>query len=720
MISSSDAYRAAIVADARRTHLRAVVDITDPDIVYGTINTSPAAAWAKPEELIDRETSIPVRYATLEPNRWLLGGFRFLDDNYSAAAETGYVSAALSGRDGVFSPPQFAEITFSNVDLLQACTLFFSDIGEDGFPVDFTVNIYAAGAVAYSRSFEGNEERNLTLTGFDVYSPGAIRVTVSRWSLPGRRMRVAEIVAGLYEVWSGNEISYFSLTQQGDISAVSLPYGTCRLRMDNADRRFEPRAKNSLFKSIEERQGVAVSIGVSAEGGIEYKPLGVYYQYSDGWRTSNNDITIQWSLVDIIGLLASREYIPPATLPTTLEGWIASLAAQLGANFANRYTVDPDYADVSVTALSRAEVTGKKCGDLLRFSCMAAGVWPRADAETGYLAAEPLWDQGNRLTIDNLSSYPIMKANKQIASVIFTIHDGAGTQYVVSGFSPSSPTTVSVDNPFIHTTEQAYNAARRMLEVYGGNELETTGRGDMSSEIGDVDTVELDEYSAMSARRIFQTFSFSDGVLKDCKSTLLQADGKLEYEDRVLLTGSGVWTVPEGVTSIKLVIGGGGDGGGNGTDGSFNSAGQNGANGSGGRIWHTVLVVSAGQEYAFSCGKGGGIGRAGTDTVFGSWSSAAGHSYQAYTDIDSADVYGRYGASNPRRNSGDGGRGGYGGNKGAYHEETHEWNSYNSDGEWTGGGTDTVRIVDVEPGKGGSGVPGADGFVLIYMDKERE
>ena len=178
---------------------------------------------------------------------------------------------------------------------------------------------------------------------------------------------------------------------------------------------------------------------------MEYKKIGVYYQYGDGWKTSNNDMSIDWALVDIVGLVAERTYLPPTTLPTTLEGWISSVAAQLGDNFKSRYHVDPDYAQKPVKAKDKLAVTGKKCGDILRWACMVTGTFPRADAETGYLTAEPLWNQGNKTLLTALADYPTMKANKSVASLIFTLADG--TQYVVSGNSTSSEKTINIENP---------------------------------------------------------------------------------------------------------------------------------------------------------------------------------------------------------------------------------------------------------------------------------
>lgn len=69
-----------------------------------------------------------------------------------------------------------------------------------------------------------------------------------------------------------------------------------------------------------------------ASGAYERVRMGTFYQAGDGYKTSTNDPYISWSLVDIVGLVCNRTYLPPDTMPTTLEGWIASVVAQLGEN----------------------------------------------------------------------------------------------------------------------------------------------------------------------------------------------------------------------------------------------------------------------------------------------------------------------------------------------------------------------------------------------------
>lgn len=735
MIESSAEYKAAVTADARRTLLKAVIDIIDPDISFGTASGSEEAAFSKPEQLVNKVMNTDGDYQTLEHNRWLLNGVGGFVPAVASEleGEVGYVSEALSGAGGEFSSPVWVQIAFENVSILQAFSVRFPDNERDGVGADFTVEVLSGGTAFYTEEVRGNRKSQVSFEGFTVNYPDAIKITISRWSLPGRRVRVPEIIPGIYEEWNSDILAAFDVVQQSDISNVSLRYGTATLRMDNQSRRFEPRSKVGVFRSIEERQGIDLQIGVKLpDGSTEYKRAGIYYQHSGGWKTGDNGITMTWRLVDIIGLVANREFIVPATLPTTLEGWISAIVAQLGENFTDRYHVDPNYSAVAVTANSAAEVAGKKCGDILRFACMASGTWPRADSENGKLTAEPLWKEGNKLDLDNMNVYPIMKANEDVAAIVFKLHDGNDTQLVVTGTSSAADRTMSIDNPFIHTEAQALAVAKTILAAYGGNQIETTGRGDPTSEIGDVDTVWLDESSATTGRRIYQTFNIKNGVLMGCKSTLLQADGAFLYEDYELIRESGTWTVPEGVTELRVIIGSGGSGGTDGTAGSFESEGQPGTPGAGGPVWYGTISVNAGQSFEVTIGEGGAAGQAGTPSTFGLHTSANGRVYtNGFTDVVTGSSFGRTGVARPAPNTSDGGAGGAGGYKGVQHEGIvdivmvphPDYPEFDGGNYWPDGTPVEFEnvygwITDVYPGPGGEGVAGASGFVAVYWDKE--
>lgn len=738
MLSMTDGYKAAIVGDVRQMFVKAVLDIIDPDIAYEVSSGSGEAPWSKSGQLYTKEKKLASNYVTLEANRWLLDGtFRLIPSNPAAlTGQIGYVGNVISGKDGSFPEEVYAEIKFANVSILQACSICFSDVAIDGIGVDFRVAILSGETEVFSRNYTGNTKVQVGLDQFTVYDPTAIRVYVTKWSLPNRYMRMAQIIPGVYEEWTETTLASLDIQMRGNFSCLSIPYGTCVLRMDNLDRRFEPRNKTGVFQSIEERQGIPISIGVRLpDDTVEWKQVGVFYQFDGGWRTSDNAMTMQWELVDIVGLLSNREFVPDGALPTTLSGWMAALVAQLGGNFAEKWSVDPVYADAALTVSSIDDVRGKKCGDILRWACMASGTWPRADAKTGNLTAEPFWSEGNKYDLDNMTAYPTMKANAELAVLTFKLHDSAGTVYNISGNATSAAQTLTVNNPFIHTKEQALTAARQILSQYGGLQLELTGRGDPSSEIGDVDTVWLDESSATTGRRMMQQFGFRNGVMRDCRSVLLQADGSFLFENSVVLTGSGEWTPPAGVTQLRVIIGQAGQGSTAGADGAsykYESGwdptppyqAENGMPGAPGKVWHGTIMVNEGVPISYSVGKGsnaasyGETVQEGEESFFGVYSSANGHVYEnGYTDIASGSSYGRANVVFPLDGTGDGAKAGSGGSN-----EVFRLSGYSTITDENGNvvGSEPVWAKVSSRSNGTPGAKGADGFIVVYWDKEAE
>lgn len=145
------------------------------------------------------------------------------------------------------------------------------------------------------------------------------------------------------------------------------------------------------------------------------------------------------------------------------------------------------------------------------------------------------------------------------------------------------------------------------------------------------------------------------------------------FSHSVRLTGSGSWTVPDGVDAIQVVLIGGGSGGSSGLRGENGESrktgdfgqlawgGEKGRSGIGGKI-RIVTINNPDKVYNYSCGNGGAGGLAcssqttrnegkpGKDTLFGSYSSAYGESNdQGYADKITRQIYGgRFGKTKDR------------------------------------------------------------------------
>lgn len=245
--------------------------------------------------------------------------------------------------------------------------------------------------------------------------------------------------------------------------------------------------------------------------------------------------------------------------------------------------------------------------------------------------------------------------------------------------------TVSVSNAtlvtYINSTSvmnklKAYyaNAVYKIKNAIIGNGRKTGRKFELLTPFS-----EEDEAYLMSAK-----ITGSSTTKYDCEfiSGFTPVQAGNTYNNFVVLTGSGTWTKPSGVTRIFVVLVGGGQGGSSGLAGEDGKrlerfvtvgvakGGAYGANGSGGKV-KEVSIESASASYEYSCGTGGAggaictdketpnDGSLGGDTTFGSYSSASGETTtDGYTNILTGDVLAR---SMPVWNSesGKGGNGGY-------------------------------------------------------------
>lgn len=745
MIDRSSAYDQAITARRRRITVRATFDLRDPDAVVSGAASSAQSPYSQIAQVYDEITDqTDYKLGTLEQDRIQLDGSWALppdDPDEVKAEQLGWWGGVLSGADGTFASPQpYIELNFTGMSILQAFTLWFSQNSYDGVPESFRVDVYSAATLAFSRIVEGNADHQVLIEQFTVHDPTRIRITMLKWSRPYTYPRLTDLFFGLFEQWSGRDICSVDVLTESTFTGLSLPYSTCDLEAYNKGHRFDPYAPNSLFLSIEERQAIPIDWGIYLpDGSIEWVPGGWYYQQSGGWEIK--DLTVKWSLVDIIGMLVDRNYSPPDTLPTTLGGWIASIVACLGVNLAGRYIVDDEVKDLALTAKAE-DVTDKFCGDVLRYACMATAAWAHQDFETGFLRVSKRgYDTGANITGSNMPSWPKMQANEEIADITFKLDDNQEVTF--PGTNTASDKSLTVDNPFVHTADDARRVVSNVMSQYGGRKFTVRSRGNPASETGDIDTVATAFGTTISARRYKHQLKLVDGVMRNLPSYLIQTDTDKSYDHTVILTGAGTWTAPIGVRELYVQLVGGGDGGDGGEGGKyrtrlgFDQSYNNGGNaGLGGKVYIISLSINSGQSFSYRCGaagKGGtagtasekttgtptnkpaGKGTSGTATTFGAYTSASGKSYPVgIVDIETGAVYAANGVD--------------GVGQGGYHKPTIN-RGYGYGGDGGDGGTDAYYDLRDDEGQftgpvyygdATDGFPGQDGMpgcvIIQYND----
>ena len=613
MLTTSQSYKDAINAPTRKVVPKAIIDLTDPDLTVTSVSGDYDASVSLTGQLVDRDAGYSGGiYATGELNRWLLdGSFSiFPDTPLAREGEQGVIGDALSDND--YDNGTTLVVDIGGVDTLQVVTVAATGLAVDGYPTELTLNIYSYGTLLYSDTQELSGSFFL-FEGFTVIQPTELELVVNKWSLPHRRYRFVEFLAGFVETWGGETIHSMDVIQKSDFSNLTMPYASASLVIDNTSKRFDPANKQGVFQSVVARQPVPLFYGVQTGDTYSYVPVGVFYQQNLGWQLTNDGLTIQWNLIDIIGLLVDRKFELIGVQPTKLSGWIKAIVDQLGTTFDGHYTIDGTLGDTSLICDASA-LEDISCGDLLRFVCQASNSYAVSDPETGYLHIRELNNETqDYITMRMQNSVAGSQANTDIA---FLTYDLNGVQYSIAGTAEISDQTVNVQNPFITTQMDAITSAQMVLQQYGGDVLDLRVRGDMSREIGDMVSVEVLKDVNVAARIQEQHLSIKDGVMTNLPLRCLQANGGQLYSDVWVINESGTYTMPSGVTEISLVLIGGGDGG-DGGDGatlyyfSDKDAGESGKGGLGGKVYSTPLTINDGQTFTVSIGQGGTGGKGG-------------------------------------------------------------------------------------------------------------
>ena len=233
--------------------------------------------------------------------------------------------------------------------------------------------------------------------------------------------------------------------------------------------------------------------------------------------------------------------------------------------------------------------------------------------------------------------------------------------------------------------------AKRLADYYKCRETITNGIVSGQEKPGHVVSVYHPYDKKMVSACIVSLDTTMSGTLKSEMAALVgflppQPESSEYFDERVILTGSGEWTVPEGVTSYTRVLIGGGRGGSSGHRGESpavraskswtekydalrrfvgldngvslegGKGGEPGDAGDGGKVLvETVTDAVPGAKVSYACGRGGygGVfsqgndaGALGTATTMGGATSDTGSSSEAgYTDAITGEVFAAKGKS---------------------------------------------------------------------------
>lgn len=299
------------------------------------------AEFAAVGEVVD--TSIAhSRYATCEPNFWVLDGSAEIFADDSSATGTGYVSDSF-GAGGVS-----VTLPAAHTALLPGITITWSDAHGE-YATDFTVTVRRAGAVVKTKTVTGNTEP-ISVLDMPIQNYDTVEVEVLGWSLPEHRVRIETVLLGYQVTFNKRDITSFKHNQKVCLSSGELPKNSISFSLENVSGRWNPNSPDGVERYLSERQKMTVRYGFNIDGRVEWIKAGTFYLSE--WSTPANGTEADFEARDLLEYMIDETYTG-ITSGTLFE--IASAAiAQVGFANGREIYLDPVLQEYSADFGSEA------------------------------------------------------------------------------------------------------------------------------------------------------------------------------------------------------------------------------------------------------------------------------------------------------------------------------------------------------------------------------
>ena len=301
MLTVSDSFKKAIKSDVRE--LYGYVDVNYATREYEKeVTQTPLPLTLVPSDGsgLTKGSKVMRKYATLENNYTLLDGSHFVSNENTLYTENGFVS------NDIFNNIGDNTIIIENVSYeqpLNGFTIYFID----NLPFDFTLNITTLiPSEDDPETFEElvqtiNVTNNSSMVYQHIFSDSIyvkdITLVINSVDHRDNRVRISYIDFLISDLYYGDELVSFDVTEEIDLLVENIPTNTCSISLNNypdetGGMKFDPINPVGLVPYLTENTTFTPYIGVLTEdNGVEYVPMGVFY-LSDWSSDADGNVTL--------------------------------------------------------------------------------------------------------------------------------------------------------------------------------------------------------------------------------------------------------------------------------------------------------------------------------------------------------------------------------------------------------------------------------------------
>lgn len=260
MIDVSDNY--APFAQVRRVGFSAefrLVDTAAAGNVTSTV-TSDSSPVSRLAQLRDGVKVPSGKFASLEPNLWLLDGSFRCPDTADANEQIGWWPEYIASYGGNAE----SQITFSLSAPASSIgfTLYFDGVGG-ALPALVQTNVYSGTTLL--NAMISRCEGSMLIVELPVENYNKVEFTFPMMVMPLRRVRLMEVVFGIVKTYTPDNVASAVLSYGADPIAETFPTRQIKMTIDNSRREYNMRNPSSIYAFLQDGQQIRVSMVIDGE-----------------------------------------------------------------------------------------------------------------------------------------------------------------------------------------------------------------------------------------------------------------------------------------------------------------------------------------------------------------------------------------------------------------------------------------------------------------------
>lgn len=196
------------------------------------------------------------KYASLEPDFFVLdGSCKLLPDDLDGV-QTGWWSEPLSGADGQFQTPPSLHFGFGGAAISSIGFTLIFDVKGENYPSLLRVICFAADGVTVLLERSVSNHSAHCVLDMPLQNYYAVRFDFLQTSKPQRRIRLCECLFGIVQNFDRHSLTQAKLDYGADLLAESFPSRQLDFSFNNADRKYNLVNPNGLYAYLQEGQDI--------------------------------------------------------------------------------------------------------------------------------------------------------------------------------------------------------------------------------------------------------------------------------------------------------------------------------------------------------------------------------------------------------------------------------------------------------------------------------